>query len=357
MLTGGIPSDPSRWQSWRVVPAAGKMAPVYSPRSNGSNQPLQADEVELAERIGEALRRGGTQQATATAEAIDGQIRLLHQFGDLLAGYPSPLEEQNLGGRKRGLETLVDTLVGTDQATFAFRAPTQALVGRALTMAQVNFFRMLWHVCTWLEDPQEAATLREVAARKLRAGVYCRLVEEVLAALVTDQTVARGDRVLAARHLALLWGHRLTWRAHDFFPILEATWEARQRVRVVGGTLLGTSELFQLLTSGADTEFVVLLTGREHAEHEVLAFREFLFGASSEELERVAERMSREGLTSVELDSQLGQAGRDAGSILYEFFQARFVQAGARRVANLPGPRHTAEAYVLLAWLGQCPVP
>ena len=32
--------------------------------------------------------------------------------------------------------------------------------------------------------------------------------------------------------LALLWGNRLTWRVHTFFPILAATWEARQRVRV-----------------------------------------------------------------------------------------------------------------------------
>ncbi len=313
--------------------------------------------MELAERIATALRRTGGADAAATADAIDEQVLLLGQFGDLLARYPSPLAEQNLGGRRRGLESLVETLVGTDQATFAFRAPTQALVGRALTMAQVNFFRMLWHVCNGLADADEAVALREVATRKLRAGVYCRLTEEVLATLVTDQTLRREQRALAARHLARLWGQRLTWRAHDFFPILEETWEARQRVRVVGGSLLGTSELFQLLTSGADAEFVTLLTGHEHAEHEVLAFREFLFGASSEELERMAERMRSEGITSVQLDGRVGRAGRDAGSVLYEFFQARFVQAGARRVAGLPGPRHTAEAYVLLAWLERCPAP
>jgi hypothetical protein len=63
--------------------------------------------------------------------------------------------------------------------------------------------------------------------------------------------------------------------------------------------------------------------------------------------------MADEGLTSIELDSRAGDASRDAGSILFEFFRARLVQCGARRVAKLPGPRHTAEGYVMLAWLAQ----
>ena len=46
----------------------------------------------------------------------------------------------------------------------------------------------------------------------------------------------------------------------EFFPVLEATWEARARVRVVGGSLMGTSEMFQLLTMGCDERFVSLLT-------------------------------------------------------------------------------------------------
>lgn len=324
------------------------------PGHDASHHPLQNDEYGLATEVVAALRGSGDQDGTATV--IQEQLELLGQFGGLLSRYPSPLEEQHLGKRRRGLQSLVETLISTDHATFAFRAPTQALVGRALTMARINFFRLLWHVCDGLADAGRAAVLREVAARKLRAGVYCRLVEEVLATLVTDQVVSRRLRVRAALHLAQIWGRRLTWRVDGFFPLLEATWEARQRVRVVGGSLLGTSELFQLLCGGGDADFVELLTGRDHAEQEVLAFREFLFGASSEELEQLAERMAREGLSSIELDSRLGTV-QDAGSILYEFFQARFVQAGARRVARLPGPRHTAEGYVLLAWLDRSEAP
>ena len=319
----------------------------------GAQQPLQPEELELVEQVREALRQSDLPTATATLDAIEQQVHSLSLFGALLARYPSPLQEQQLGPMRRGLDTLVDNLVSTDPATFPFRAPTQALVGRAMNMAQINFLRMLWHVSGSLPDPMQAAVLRETSARRLRASVHCRLVEEVLVDLVTDALIARPLREQAVRNLAQLWGNRLTWRVHTFFPILAATWEARQRVRVVGGTLAGNSELMQLFTCGCDAEFVDLLMDQDYGEVEVQAFREFLFGTSSEELDRLAQRMADEGLSSIELDSQVGTVGRDAGSILFEFFRARLVQCTARRTAKLPGPRHTAEGYVMLAWLAR----
>ena len=94
-----------------------------------------------------------------------------------------------------------------------------------------------------------------------------------------------------------------------------------------------------------------LFTDRDYGDTEVQAFREFLFGRSSEELEQLSARMANEGLTSIELDSRLDDVSRDGGSILFEFFRARLVQCSARRVAQLAGPRHTAEGYVMIAWL------
>ena len=324
---------------------------VPEPATHGQH-PLQPEELALVDQVQQALHGVGSAEAAATNAAIERQMQSLRLFGELLARYPSPLEEQHLGPMRRGLETLVDNLVGTDQATFPFRAPTQALVGRAMNMAQINFLRMLWHVSGGLPDPAQAATLRETAARRLRASVHTRLVEEVLVDLVTDAQVDAKLRGQAVRNLAQLWGNRLTWRVHTFFPILAATWEARQRVRVVGGSLAGNCELFQLLTEGGDTEFVELLLDQDYGEEETQAFREFLFGTSSEELDRLALRMAAEGLSSIELDSRVEQgAVRDAGSILFEFFRARLVQCSARRIAKLPGPRHTAEGYVMLAWL------
>lgn len=321
-----------------------------------ATHPLQPEELTLVAEVQQALRAVGTPEARSTVAVIDQQMHSLGLFGELLVRYPSPLEEQNLGPMRRGLETLVDNLVSTDQATFPFRAPTQALVGRAMNMAQINFLRMLWHVSGTLPDPAQAAALRETSARRLRASVHTRLVEEVLVDIVTDAMVDAKLRAQGVRNLAQLWGNRLTWRVHTFFPILAATWEARQRVRVVGGSLAGNAEMFQLLTQGGEPEFVELLCDRDYGEVEVQAFREFLFGTSSEELDRLAMRMAAEGLSSIELDSRVdhdGGSARDAGSILFEFFRARLVQCSARRVAKLPGPRHTAEAYVMMAWLAR----
>jgi len=315
------------------------------------HHPLQPAEFALVEQVLDALAQQDTEAADATAATIRHHVDSLGKFGELLARYPSPLEDQQLGGQRRGLDTLVDTMVATDQATFPFRAPTQALVGRAMNMAQINVLRLLWHVTGGLPDPVAAATLRELAAVRLRASVHCRLVEEALADIVTDGSIARAVREQGVRNLAQLWGNRLTWRVGTFFPILEATWEARQRVRVIGGSLVGTCEMFQLLVEGGEPEFVELLMDRDHGEAEVVAFREFLFGTSSEELERLAQRMAAEGRTSIEIDARVGDAKRDAGSILFEFFRSRLVQCSARRTAKLPGPRHTAEGYVMLAWL------
>ncbi len=322
------------------------------PRNQGSH-PLQDEEFDLVEQILVALAKAPGGAGQATALTIESQLQTLSLFGELLTRYPSPLLEQQLDGKRRGLDTLVDSLVSTDQATFPFRAPTQALVGRAMNMAQINFLRLLWHVAGGLANPEEAAALREQAARKLRASVHCRLVEEVLVDIVLDPLLERPLREQGVRNLAHLWGNRLTWRVHTFFPILAATWEARQRVRVIGGTLAGSCEIVQLLTQGGDAEFVDLLLDQDYGEVEVHAFREFLFGTSSEELERLAQRMAAEGLSSIELDSKVGDSARDAGSILFEFFRQRLVQCSARRTANLPGPRHTAEGYVMLAWLAK----
>ncbi len=328
---------------------------VVTPSESGPlpSHPLQPEEFDLVGQVVDALQQSDSPRAAASIAMIRQQVTTLQLFGELLARYPSPLQEQVLDGRRRDLDTLVDTLVTTDQATFPFRAPTQALVGRAMNMAQINFLRMVWHLAGGLPQPEPAASLRELAARRLRASVHTRLVEEVLVDIVTDATIERGLRAQSVRNLAQLWGTRLTWRVHTFFPILAATWEARQRVRVIGGSLVGNCELMQLLTAGGDAEFVDLLLDQDYGEGEVQAFREFLFGTSSEDLERLAERMAREGRSSIELDSRVDDAARDAGSILFEFFRARFVQCSARRAARLPGPRHTAEGYVMLAWLAR----
>ncbi len=318
--------------------------------------PLREAELALVGDIATALQSAGD-TGSELAAAIRAQKDNLDCLGSALARYPSPLEAQRLGDRSRSLDTLVHALSSAERVGFGLRAPTQSVVGRALSTAQINFFRLLWHACAHLQHDSDGPSLRERAARALRTSVYTHLVEEVLTELATDGQQPQPLRARAVRQLAQLWAHRLTWRVSEFFPMLEATWEARSQVRVLGGTMLGTSEMFQLMTKGGDPAFVEFLMERTHADDAVLAFREFLFDRSYEELERLVDRMAKEGRSSIELDAEVRDGERDAGSIFYEFFQTRLLQANARRLARLPGPKHTAEGYVLLAWLEQITDP
>ncbi|GAB4145207.1 MAG: hypothetical protein Fur0037_13130 [Planctomycetota bacterium] len=311
--------------------------------------PLRPCEIELLQDVVAAA--GETPVGLGMAAAVVEQAANLDLFGELLSRYPSPLEDQELGGRRRGLDTLVDALCRANAAGITLRTPTQSIVGRALNLAQINFFRLLWHVCRSLPRDERGLDLRTRSATLLRGSIYGQLVEEVLRDLATDEVLPRRIRERAVRHLAMLWGRRLTWRVHDFLPMLEATWEARARVRVVGGSMAGASEMFQFLTQGADQRFVDLLTASERGEEQEQAFAEFLFGRSSEELEELTRRMAREGIDSLALDVGSDPMHRDAGSVFYEFFETRFLRASARRILGQPGPRYTAEGYVVLAWL------
>ena len=323
-------------------------------RPAGSCCPLQGAELAVVKDLQDALSQLGD-RASDTVIAIATQRENLELLGAVLARYPSPLEEQRLGDRRRGLDTLVEALSNTDRVGFGLRAPTQAVIGHALNIALINFFRLCWHSCALLQGSPAMPSLRERSARLLRACVYAQLVEELLTELATDGERPQWLRARAVRQLAQLWAHRLTWRVAEFFPVLEATWEARSQVRVAGGTFLGTSEMFQLMTKGGDPAFVDLLMSRARGDDEVRAFREFLFDRSYEELERLVDKMAKENRSSIELDAEVRAGERDAGSIFYEFFQARSLQANARRLARLPGPKHTAEGYVMLAWLEGLP--
>jgi hypothetical protein len=45
--------------------------------------------------------------------------------------------------------------------------------------------------------------------------------------------------------------------------------------------------------------------------------------------------------------------GGDPALAMFEFFLSRHLQAAARRQADLPGPKRTAEEYVMLHYLEQ----
>ena len=69
---------------------------------------LQPEEQELVARIEAALQAQDGERPRACLFSLAQQRENLDRFADLLARYPSPLEEQVLDGRRRGLDTLVE---------------------------------------------------------------------------------------------------------------------------------------------------------------------------------------------------------------------------------------------------------
>ncbi|MBW2524863.1 MAG: hypothetical protein JRI23_11835 [Deltaproteobacteria bacterium] len=324
--------------------------------------PFDGEERALIEEVVAAVHRVGTPQAEGLLDAVGHNLQLLNRLGAILNEYPSLYAPQELGQRKQSLQTLVAVLCQSDLSNFDMFLPTRALLARTLAEAEVNFYRLLRHVV--------AEALPEKQERQLRAGIdkllceclYARLASLVLKHIASDETVSRATREKAVMALSLMW-ESTTYRVKDFFPVLEATWEARRTVPVTLGTLMGTSEMFRLLAAGCDSRFVDLLVKPGHSENEAAAFREFLFGSTTEKLRQLEEAMAASGKHTVsradvaptDVTPDLSSPGTDPALAMYQFFRSRHLQAAARRLNDLPGPKRTAEEYVMLRYLQQLP--
>ncbi len=326
-------------------------AQAASPILYGPNTPFTVDERKAIEPIYPALLASHHPESDKLAREMRQQMVSLEWLGEVLSQYPSPLNEQSLGQRQRGMNTLTETLCNANPANFDFLVPTRALLGRALDMAEGNFYRFLRHVCQEAIHGEDREKLLEGITDCLRVCLHTKLAEEVLTSIVSDNSVDRETRCLAVGELAQIWERRLTYRVSEFFPLLESTWEARRCISVRGGTLLGTEELFSLFQAGADPKFVGFFARPNHSDDEVQAFREFLFAASTEELDRLNQEMQDQEMASVSMHDMLLSSQHDVATVFYEFFRMRHQLAMARKMADMPGPKKTAEAYVMIWFL------
>lgn len=322
--------------------------------------PFDEEERAIIDEVVAAVRRVGTPQAAGLLDAVHRQVKLLHQLGEVLNGYPSIHAPQELGSRQHSLQTLVDVLSHSDLTNFDIFLPTRALLARTLAMAEVNFYRLLRHVCTEALSPEEQQQYRAGIDRLLCECLYARLASLVLKHIASDRTVIPQTREKAVMALSFMW-ESSTYRVKHFFPVLEATWEARRRVPVTLGTLMGASEMFRLLAAGCDERFVDLLVEPGHTEEEADAFREFLFGSTTEKLHQLEQAMAASGKSTVsradvdewDVTPDLASPNGDPAIAMYQFFRSRHLQAAARRLNDLPGPKRTAEEYVMLRYLEQ----
>jgi hypothetical protein len=287
--------------------------------------------------------------------ALDTGVTGLGNLADAMRAYPSLREKRSLGGKERSMQTLIDGLIRGGEHAFEWNLPTKAVLSRAFGIAKVNFLTSLRYVLEAIQADEVPGFLEEIAI-EIEEAVHTRLTEELLGSLITTPSAETDLKRLAAAQLVELWEGRIGLTIERFSPILRSAWQARIRAVRVFGTLMGTAEILQMLFQNCDSHFVEWFSRTEAAVEEQQAFEEFLFDIPFESLQKVRYRMIEDGLSVVDRGKVEEYVGLPSGSLkptvgdpkeLYVSFRRRRVRAQYRASTGAPGPRRTAEGYLM----------
>lgn len=253
-------------------------------------------------------------------------------------------------------EPLIDLLCRVPDWDLELHIPTKAVLGQAYLVAKINFFKALGYA---LDSSGGPARLSDQVHHELGQSIYSKLAEELFVSIVTDPTGKREVKKSAAKLLFFIWEDRLNSEVDDFAPVLEAIWEARNKVRPVLGTMRGTHEFFRLIAEVRDERFLSYFEAGAVPDEEVQAFEEFLFDISHEEITRLRAYLTERGASALSSDEARNVLGRARESwmpaggpqALYTSYKKRKIKAHYRALTGAAGPRKTAEEFVMTAFL------
>lgn len=294
------------------------------------------------------------------ARALEDNLDRLARAADLVRHSPSIATSWRESWRRPAPgssgESLVDLLCSVPDWDLDLHVPTKAVFGQAYLVAKINFFKALGYAVDAADGPTE---LQVGLEREVGQSIYSKLAEEIFVSIVTDPCGRREGKARAAELLFHIWDQRLVTEIDDFAPALESIWEARDKLRPVLGTMRGTQEFFHLLAASRDPRFLDYFSGGDRPDEEVQAFEEFLFGISHEEITRLREHLRQEESGVVSAEQARGVLGRSAKSwapgdgpqALYTSYKKRRVKAHYRALTGAPGPKKTAEEYLVSAFI------
>jgi hypothetical protein len=313
------------------------------------------EEAVLISVIHGALQHAGKHDEIQTAEKVHGGIQHLVNS---IRSYPSIMETHQLAGAHRSIESLVKSLCDREFPDMIMRIPTKGILGRAYTIAKINYFIMLRFVVKKMPElRQYDKAITDVISR----NVFVMTAEEVFISIVEDSSLSMHLRHNAAYLLARTWEYRLDYGVREFAPILQKLWQARGRMNPIFGTLMGFSELF-ILSEDTESRWYDFLQRDELSDDEVSSLEEFIFGLSFEELCRVREHMlsmNRSSVTREQVMDLLGSSmaypeyESDDPRELYRSFRNRKNHGRYRQKASLSGPKKTFEEYLMCFLLMQ----
>ncbi len=312
-------------------------------------------EVDLIERLQAFARSDNTAITRDVFNALAQGFRGLGSIATALEAYPSLHDRARLGGIVRSAETLMRNLLQAGEHGLEWVLPTKGLLSRTFGIAKVNFWTSLRYALKPSEEPA-ALELRAAVREAIEEAVYTRLAEELYASFVTSSVMDIEVKRRAIVQIMELWEGRVGFATYRFCPLLRSAWVARCRAPRVFGTMMGASEIASLLFQDCDARFVEWFTGVDHESSQVQAFEEFVFDLAFEDLESVRQRMAEYGRDAVGPDEVARFLGFPKGTLrplledpkaLYSSFRRRRVKAQYRTSLRMPGPKRTAESYVL----------
>lgn len=287
----------------------------------------------------------------------DTQTRLQEELGrvDSMAtmanSFPSLLES---GQAHR--DRLVDSLCQVDSGMSAFSLPIRAVMGDAFLTAKIQLLMNLRKALQESGDEVPPA-LTAAANHEVAQSIYTMLLSTLLWDVVRHRELPEETRFKAALELVYMWEKPTSLEIDDFFPMLEAAWQARNKITVIYGTLVGASEFFQLIRANCPERFTEYFTRDDIPPEEYEAFQEFLFGLPQEELTRLKQAMKEKGVNAISSGAAKGivknmnTQDEHTPEALFASYRRRIRAAKLRRLIGAPGPRQTAEGYMMLQLL------
>jgi hypothetical protein len=312
-------------------------------------------EVRLIERLQAFCRTGNNAVTRDVFSALTQGFRGLGSIATALEAYPSLHDRAKLGGIVRSADTLMRNLLDAGEHGLEWVLPTKGVLSRTFGIAKVNFWTSLRYALKPSEEPS-ALKLRAAVREAIEEAVYTRLAEELYASFVTSSVTDLEVKRRAIRQIMELWEGRVGFATYRFCPLLRSAWVARCRAPRVFGTMMGASEIASLLFQDCDARFVEWFTQSENDSSQVQAFEEFVFDLAFEDLERVRMMMAEDRRDAVGPDEVARYLGFPKGTLrplledpkaLYSSFRTRRTKAQYRTSLRMPGPKRTAESYVL----------
>ena len=319
---------------------------------------LDRHESELVEQAMAAV----ASQSPTDAQILQGLINELRATAELLDRQRPLRRPTALGGEPRDESTLIDHLCTLDGLSGDLVLPLKATLSRTHLLAKIHFLRGFVKATAALHDIPTSVRMTHELREEVAQSIYTLLAEELFLSLLRKPDIARKTKQRAADQLITIWDDAAI-EIDDFAPLLESAWHARNRINSAYGTLLGASETFRLVTEDCNPDVLEFFGRDGMSADESVAFEEFLFNMTCEELETLRVAMHLKGVGAASPAWAAEVLGRQIEELehsheidpmaLYRSYQRRQLAADFRLMSGSPGPRRTAEGYLMVYLLDQ----